>query len=79
VQAKALVDFLFSDTAQAIFAQNGYRPVVEGVDSPYDFDRPKGLFDISQLGGWADVTAKFFDPASGVMAEVERKIGVAVG
>jgi sulfate/thiosulfate-binding protein len=79
VQAKAFVDFLFSDTAQAIFAQNGYRPVVEGVDSPYDFDRPKGLFDISQLGGWADVTAKFFDPASGVMAEVERKIGVAVG
>ena len=28
--------------AQEIFAENGYRPVIDGVDSPYDFPTPTG-------------------------------------
>ncbi|MGH9179991.1 MAG: sulfate ABC transporter substrate-binding protein, partial [Acidimicrobiales bacterium] len=79
LQAKAFLDFLFSEKAQSIFAENGYRPVVPGVESPHAFQKPSGQFDISQLGGWAEVTRRFFDPASGVMADVERKIGVSVG
>ncbi len=78
-QARAFVEFLYGDKAQGIFAGNGYRPVVAGVDGAQEFEQPSGVFDIARLGGWADVTRRFFDPAAGIMAEVERKIGVSVG
>lgn len=79
VQAQAFLDYVRSPEAQAIFAANGYRPVVEGVESPFDLPTPPGLFTIEDFGGWADVSAKFFDPESGIMAEVEKNIGVSVG
>jgi ABC-type sulfate transport system substrate-binding protein len=78
-QAKAFYDFVRTPEAQAIFAQNGYRPVIDGVDSPYDFRRPTGEFTIADLGGWTDVTKKFFDPTGSIMADVETGIGVSVG
>ncbi|MEY2400743.1 MAG: sulfate/thiosulfate transport system substrate-binding protein [Ilumatobacteraceae bacterium] len=78
-QAKAFFDFVRTPEAQAIFAKNGYRPVVDGVESPYDFPKPAGEFSIADLGGWTDVTKKFFDPAGSIMADVEAGIGVSVG
>ena len=78
-QAAAFVEFLRGPVAQRIFAENGYRPVVDGVESPHAFPEPAGLFEIDGLGGWAEVTTRFFDPAAGVMADVERGIGVSVG
>ena len=78
-QAKAFYDFVRTPGAQAIFAKNGYRPVIAGVDSPYEFPTPKGQFTIADLGGWSDVTKKFFDPAGSIMADVESGIGVSVG
>jgi len=78
-QAKAFLDFVRTPAAQKIFAENGYRPVIDGVQSPYNFPTPKGLFTIADLGGWPDVTAKFFDPKGSVMADVEGGIGVSVG
>ena len=51
-QAKAFYDFVRTPEAQAIFAKNGYRPVIDGVDSPYDFPTPTGQFTIADLGGW---------------------------
>jgi sulfate transport system substrate-binding protein len=74
-QAKAFLDFLYSDTAQRIFAQNGYRPVVGGIAAGR-FKTPAGLFTIADLGGWTPVIAKFFDPASSVMATIENRLGV---
>ena len=78
-QAKAFLDFVLSPTAQKIFAENGYRPVVDGIDSSYDFPTPTGLFTIADLGGWTDVSKKFFDPKGSIMADVETAIGVSVG
>jgi sulfate/thiosulfate transport system substrate-binding protein len=78
-QAKAFLEFLRGPQAQGIFAKNGYRPVVENVQSPYPFPKPAGLFTIADFGGWADVTRTFFDPAGSIMADVERGIGVSVG
>ncbi len=79
-QAKAFLDYLRSPAAQRIFAENGYRPVVAGVPTgSVQFPTPKNQFTIAQLGGWADVTKRFFDPQAGVMADVERGIGVTVG
>ena len=42
------------------------------------FPTPTALFTIGDLGGWTAVTKEFFDPTSGVMADVEKSIGVAV-
>ncbi|MDQ6911010.1 MAG: extracellular solute-binding protein, partial [Actinomycetota bacterium] len=78
-QASAFLEFLKGAEAQKIFAESGYRPVTAQVKSPNAFPKPGGLFTIADLGGWADVTKRFFDPAGGVMANVERGIGVSVG
>ena len=78
-EARAFLDYLRGPEAQRIFAENGYRPVIDGVESPHDFPVPSGLFEIDAFGGWAEVSEKFFDPAGGVMADVERGIGVSVG
>jgi sulfate transport system substrate-binding protein len=76
-QAKAFVDFLSSPTAQRIFADAGYRPVTAGVHGRVDFATPPGLFTIADVGGWAAVNKRFFDPATGLLVAVERKLGVA--
>jgi sulfate/thiosulfate-binding protein len=78
-QAQAFFDFVRSPEGQAIFAQNGYRPVIDGVESPFDFPTPAGQFTIADLGGWPDVTKKFFDPAGSIVADIESGFGVSVG
>jgi sulfate transport system substrate-binding protein len=75
-QARAFLAFLYSPEAQRIFVQNGYRPVVSGLISPTQFRTPPGLFTVAQLGGWAKVSARLFDPATGVMAGIEARLGV---
>jgi sulfate/thiosulfate-binding protein len=75
--ARAFVAFLRSETAQRIFADAGYRPVVEGVAEPAEFKAPAKLFTIADLGGWTAVTDRFFSPQGSVMADVERKLGVS--
>jgi len=74
-QAKAFVDFLYSDTAQKIFSDNGYRPVVKG-DATMNFPQPSGLFDITKFGGWDTVMTKFFDPDNGIVGKIEAGLGV---
>ncbi len=76
-QAEAFVKFLYSKKAQRIFADNGYRPVVPGVAKTNEFPTPSGLFTIDELGGWEEVTTKFFDPANGIVTEIERNNGVS--
>jgi sulfate/thiosulfate-binding protein len=78
-EAKAFLDFVRSDDAQKIFAENGYRPVSESADpAGQDFPTPPGLFTIQDLGGWAEVATKFFDPDKGIVTDIERKLGVSV-
>ena len=78
-EAKAFLDFVRSDEAQKIFAENGYRPVSESADTAgQDFPTPPGLFTIQDLGGWAEVATKFFDPDKGIVTDIERKLGVSV-
>ncbi len=75
-EAKAFVDFLQTDQAQKIFADNGYRPVSKTAVPAGRFPTPSGLFTIDQLGGWTAVTKEFFDPTSGALVSVEQKKGV---
>jgi sulfate/thiosulfate transport system substrate-binding protein len=75
--AKAFYDYVFTEPAQKIFADNGYRPVVKSAGG--DFPTPKVLFTIADFGGWDTVMKKIFDPEKSVMADVERGIGVSTG
>jgi sulfate transport system substrate-binding protein len=77
-EAKAFLDFLYTPEAQKLFADNGYRPVVDGVKSDkVTFGTPSNLFTIDDLGGWTDVTTKFFDADKGIVTEIERDNGVS--
>ena len=76
-EAKAFLDYLYSPEAQKIFADNGYRPVVQGVTGKYEFPQPAQEFTIDELGGWSTVKDRFFDDTTGIMAKVEQSIGVS--
>ena len=75
--AKAFVSFLYTPTAQGIFASKGYRPVVAGTPGAEKFPKPKDLFTIKELGGWTAVTKQFFDPETGIVAGIEKSNGVS--
>jgi ABC-type sulfate transport system substrate-binding protein len=77
--AKAFVDYLRSEDAQKLYAEGGYRPVNLAAAAGASFPKPSGLFTIQDLSGWPDVTKKFFDKEAGIVADIERKVGVSVG
>jgi len=74
--AQAFVDYLYTLEAQAVFASKGYRPVIEGVESEFDFPDPPGLFTIDDLGGWPDVRTRFFDREESIFLDIENELGV---
>ncbi|MGH3103061.1 MAG: sulfate ABC transporter substrate-binding protein [Gaiellaceae bacterium] len=76
-KAQAFVDFLRTPAAQRIFAGKGYRPVVEAVLGEFDFPQPPGLFTIEDVGGWAEVSERFFDRENGIVARIEAGLGVS--
>ena len=72
-QAQAFVDFLRTPEAQRVFGEKGYRPVVDEVLAEFDYVEPAGLFTIADFGGWEEVNPKFFDPDTGIVAEVQQE------
>jgi sulfate/thiosulfate transport system substrate-binding protein len=79
--AKAFVSWLFSPAAQTIWAQNGFRSVVPGVEKRFlkDFPPRPQLFKIGYVGGWDKVNTQFFDPTNGIVAKIEQSLGVSTG
>jgi sulfate transport system substrate-binding protein len=77
--AKAFMDFLRSEAAQKTYAEKGYRPVDQAAAASANFPKPSGLFTIQDVGGWPEVNKKFFDKEAGIVADIERKVGVSVG
>jgi sulfate transport system substrate-binding protein len=77
-QAQAFVNWLWSPAAQAIWAQEGYRPVLASVAKQFasKFPTPAQLFTIEYLGGWKTVKTTFFDPATGSITKIEQAAGV---
>ena len=78
---QAFYRFLYSSQGQEIWAQNGYRPVDNAVYQKHKAEFPlrPQLFTVNYLGGWAKVTPQFFDPQNGIMARIERSLGVSTG
>jgi sulfate transport system substrate-binding protein len=60
--AEALATFLQSEKAQAIFAEEGFRPVNETVWAKVKdrFAPVPRLFSVADFGGWEKVNATFF-------------------
>jgi sulfate/thiosulfate-binding protein len=77
--AQSFVDYLYTEKAQQLWADRGYRPVVKSVfeQNTDKFPTPPDLFTIADLGGWEKVTTDFFDPENGSVAEIEQNLGVA--
>jgi sulfate transport system substrate-binding protein len=61
--AEALASYLFSEEAQQVFAEEGFRPtnptVWERVKSR--FAPVKQFFSVQEFGGWDAVNKTFFD------------------
>jgi sulfate transport system substrate-binding protein len=77
-QAQAFVNWQWSAAAQAIWAQQGYRPVLASVAKQFasEFPTPPGLFTIEYLGGWTKVSKVFFAPSTGLITKIEESAGV---
>jgi sulfate/thiosulfate transport system substrate-binding protein len=75
--ATDFVKFLYSDEAQKIFGEKGYRPVVKSVADTFDYPTPPSLSTIADFGGWGTVKDEFFDPENGIVAKIEMELGVS--
>jgi sulfate transport system substrate-binding protein len=88
-KAKAFLDYVISKDGQKLFAQKGFRPVVDGVHvevpgandprDPYPAPR-KQLVTIADLGGWSVAGKKFFgtvekDGADGIITTIQNRSG----
>jgi len=76
-KAQAFRDFLFTEEAQQIYQDKGYRPVLKQLQDEANFPTPPDLFEIDKFGGWDKVTSEFFDPEDGSVAKIEEELGVA--
>ncbi len=76
-KAQAFVDFLTTPEAQEIFAEKGYRPILQELLDKQQFPDPEVQFEIDEFGGWDAVNDKFFEPETGIVAEINRRLGEA--
>ncbi len=77
-QANPFLDYQWSKAGQTIWAQQGYRPVMQSVAKQFSkqFPTPQQLFTINYLGGWSKVKDQFFDPDNGSITKIEQAAGV---
>lgn len=57
--AEALVAWLHTDEAQAVYARHGLRPVQASL-IPSDWPRPEDAFRVADFGGWPALTQRLF-------------------
>jgi sulfate transport system substrate-binding protein len=71
-EAKAYLEYLFTDAAQEIFARDGYRPINEAILQKHRSRLPNiRLFPITVVAkDWADAQEKFFGE-DGIYATIQ--------
>jgi sulfate transport system substrate-binding protein len=74
-QARAFVDFLRTPKSQRVFAEKGYRSILDGEVDEETYPTPETLFTIADLGGWPEVQEKYFDREDGLVAGIQRDVG----
>lgn len=69
--SKEYLEYLYSDEAQRLIGENGYRPYNEAILNEFDdtFDLGMELCTIDDFGGWDAVYEKFFNDG-GVFDEI---------
>jgi sulfate/thiosulfate-binding protein len=73
--AQAFVDFLRTRDSQQVFAEKGYRSIIDDLVDEQRYPAPQTLFTIHDLGGWDEVQKTFFDREDGIMAAIQRELG----
>src|SRR2546423_11001113 len=81
--AKAFISYAHAPKQQAIFAANGYRPVVKSVLKRPNLAGWRNKYDTGStfnirdrlFGGWRKVNRVWFDPNNGRMVGIERAVG----
>jgi sulfate/thiosulfate transport system substrate-binding protein len=81
--AKAFISYAHAPKQQAIFAANGYRPVVKSVLTRPNLASWKSKYNTGPtfnirdrlFGGWRKVNRVWFDPNTGRMVGIERTVG----
>ncbi len=76
-KAKDFVDFTRTQYAQKIFAEKGYRSVIPSLVDKSKYPTPPALFEITKFGDWSNVNDRFFDPDKGIVAKIEKNLGVS--
>ena len=77
-QARAFVDFLRTRESQEVFAEKGYRSILDELVDEERYPAPETMFTIADLGGWPEVQESFFDREEGIMADIQREVGAAL-
>lgn len=72
--ANSLLNYLWSDPAQTVFAEHGFRPVVPSVAAKFasTYPQPQKEFTIKLFGGWSAANTTFFDPTKGIVVKVQQ-------
>jgi len=82
--AQDFLDFQKSADGQKLYAETGYRPLVDvgdlevdGANDPSDpFPAPGKLLTIDgDFGGWAEANTKFFDENDGILTKIQAEAG----
>ncbi|MEP7091183.1 MAG: sulfate ABC transporter substrate-binding protein [Nocardioidaceae bacterium] len=82
--AKQFLTFLTGKTAQADYAEEGFRPLgisaptdVKGANDPSNpYPVPAKLLTIDRdFGGWSSANAKFFDENKGIVTLIQKQTG----
>ena len=76
-KANAFIEYARGEEAQQIFAEKGYRPVLDKLADKTKFPEPPGLFDINKFGGWDKVNEEFFDTENGSVTKILQDLGVS--
>ena len=77
--AEAFLKYVQSEDGQKVFAEKGYRSIIDSLVDEEKYPTPSGLFDIEALGGWSEVNDTFFDADNGEVGKILRDLGVSTG
>ncbi len=71
-KAQAFLDFLYTEEAQRLWGEAGFRPVDPAVAEEFaaDFPEPETLWTIDDLGGWDAVNDELFAEGTGAIAVI---------
>lgn len=74
-EAGEFLEWLWSDEAQQIWQEQGYRSVNPQLLDREKYPVPPGLFTIEDLGGWDAVVTGFFEEGTGSIFKIVQDLG----